>query len=63
MPQSIQEIAEITHRNLFDGTIEGLRYKNALIFSLQHHPEAGPGPLESTALFREFAKLLEESKA
>ena len=63
VPESIQEIAEVTHRNLFDGTIEGLRYKNALICSLQHHPEAGPGPSESTALFSEFAKLIEESKA
>ena len=58
VPEEISEIAEVTHRNLFDGTIEGVRYKNALICSFQHHPEAGPGPLESTALFREFAKLL-----
>ena len=63
IPESIQEIAEVTHRNLFDGTIEGVRYKNALICSLQHHPEAGPGPLESTALFKEFAQLLQTSKA
>ncbi len=58
IPESIAEIAEITHRNLFDDTIEGVRYKNALICSFQHHPEAGPGPLESTALFKEFSKLL-----
>ena len=58
VPEEIAEIAEVTHRNLFDGTIEGVRYKNALICSFQHHPEAGPGPLESTALFKEFSKLL-----
>ncbi|MDE5592192.1 MAG: glutamine-hydrolyzing carbamoyl-phosphate synthase small subunit [Helicobacter sp.] len=58
VPESIQEIATITHRNLFDGTIEGLLYKNAPICSFQHHPEAGPGPLESSALFEEFLKLL-----
>lgn len=63
VPESIQEIAEVTHRNLFDGTIEGVRYKNALICSFQHHPEAGPGPLESAALFNEFAKLLQSTKA
>ncbi|WP_297812064.1 glutamine-hydrolyzing carbamoyl-phosphate synthase small subunit [uncultured Helicobacter sp.] len=63
IPESIQEIAEVTHRNLFDHTIEGVRYKNALICSFQHHPEAGPGPLESTALFNEFAKLLQKAKA
>lgn len=62
VPESIQEVAEVTHRNLFDGTIEGLHYKNALICSFQHHPEAGPGPLESTTLFNEFAKLLQSTK-
>ncbi|MBD5165952.1 glutamine-hydrolyzing carbamoyl-phosphate synthase small subunit [Helicobacter sp.] len=63
VPESIQEIAEVTHRNLFDNTIEGVRYKNALICSFQHHPEAGPGPLESAMLFNEFAKLLQSAKA
>ncbi|MBX7491052.1 glutamine-hydrolyzing carbamoyl-phosphate synthase small subunit [Helicobacter turcicus] len=62
IPESIVEIAEITHRNLFDNTIEGVRYKNALICSFQHHPEAGPGPLESSALFKEFSKLLDSAK-
>lgn len=59
IPESIQEVAEITHRNLFDGTIEGVHYKNALIYSYQHHPEAGPGPLESTQIFQDFANALE----
>ncbi|WDL74805.1 glutamine-hydrolyzing carbamoyl-phosphate synthase small subunit [Helicobacter winghamensis] len=61
VPESIVEIAEVTHRNLFDNTIEGVRYKNALICSFQHHPEAGPGPLESAALFKEFSKLLDSA--
>lgn len=59
VPESIMQIAEVTHRNLFDNTIEGLRYKNARICSFQHHPEAGPGPLESSALFKEFSSLLD----
>ncbi|RDU61138.1 glutamine-hydrolyzing carbamoyl-phosphate synthase small subunit [Helicobacter marmotae] len=55
--ESIAEIATITHRNLFDGTIEGVKYKNKPIFSVQHHPEASPGPKEARALFEEFARL------
>ncbi|WP_299546095.1 glutamine-hydrolyzing carbamoyl-phosphate synthase small subunit [uncultured Helicobacter sp.] len=62
VPESIAEIAEVTHRNLFDGTIEGVRYKNACICSFQHHPEAGPGPLESARLFKEFSNLLNSAK-
>lgn len=63
VPENIAEIAEVTHRNLFDNTIEGVRYKNACICSFQHHPEAGPGPLESTALFNAFSNLLDNAKA
>ncbi|PZT47629.1 carbamoyl phosphate synthase small subunit [Helicobacter valdiviensis] len=59
VPENIEEIAKITHRNLFDGTIEGVVYKDSPIISYQHHPEAGPGPLESNELFGEFRKFLE----
>ena len=55
VPDSIAEIAELTHINLFDNTIEGVKYKNKPIFSVQHHPEASPGPHESKYIFKEFA--------
>lgn len=58
VPDSIKEIAKVTHINLFDNTIEGVRYKNAPIFSVQHHPEASPGPHESSYIFKDFAKMV-----
>ena len=58
VPDNITEIAEVTHINLFDNTIEGLRYKDAPIFSVQHHPEASPGPKESAYIFSEFLSLI-----
>jgi len=59
VPETIKEIAEVTHINLFDNTIEGVKYKNEPIFSVQHHPEASPGPRESKYIFKEFANMLE----
>ncbi|WP_104747729.1 glutamine-hydrolyzing carbamoyl-phosphate synthase small subunit [Helicobacter cetorum] len=60
VPEEIKQIATITHRNLFDNTIEGVRYINAPIISVQHHPESSPGPKESHYIFKEFVKLLEK---
>ncbi len=58
VPDTIEEIATVTHTNLFDNTIEGLRYNNAPIFSVQHHPEASPGPKESHYIFNDFLNLI-----
>ena len=59
VPDSITQIASITHKNLFDGTIEGVSYNDKPIFSVQHHPEASPGPHESKYIFDEFAKIVQ----
>ena len=53
---------EITHINLNDNTLEGLRHKKLPIFSVQYHPEASPGPHDSEYLFRDFIKMIESEK-
>ena len=58
VPDNIIEVAEVTHTNLFDNTIEGLKYKESPIMSVQHHPEASPGPHESAYIFSEFKNML-----
>ena len=45
---------EITHKSLFDNSIEGIRLKNKPVFSVQYHPEANPGPQDSVYLFKKF---------
>jgi carbamoyl-phosphate synthase small subunit len=49
---------EITHINLNDNTIEGIRLKNKKAFSVQYHPEAAPGPHDANYLFDDFMKLM-----
>ena len=53
---------ELTHYDLNDDTLEGLRHRNLPLFSVQYHPEAAPGPHDSHYLFHDFRKMMEEFK-
>jgi carbamoyl-phosphate synthase small subunit len=58
---SLPDRVEATHTSLFDKTNEGLRLKDLPVFSVQHHPEASPGPQDSHYLFERFVDLMEEN--
>jgi carbamoyl-phosphate synthase small subunit len=58
-PASLPEGVEVTHQNLYDGTVEGLRHVTKPVFSVQYHPEASPGPHDADYLFRQFVDLME----
>jgi carbamoyl-phosphate synthase small subunit len=58
---TLDGVAEVTHRNLNDGVIEGIRVLEAPAFSVQYHPEAGPGPHDASYLFAEFDALMSDS--
>jgi len=58
LPEPVQE----THVSLFDGTNAGLALKDRPVFSVQHHPEASPGPTDSQYLFERFAKMMDEAR-
>ena len=55
--------ADVTHLNLNDGVIEGIRSRDAAAFSVQYHPEAGPGPHDARYLFDEFRLVMDERGA
>ncbi|MGA9278471.1 glutamine-hydrolyzing carbamoyl-phosphate synthase small subunit [Ilumatobacter sp.] len=60
---SLPSNAEMTHVNLNDGVCEGLEVRDERAFSVQHHPEANPGPHDSSYLFEQFAELMDNARA
>lgn len=61
-PDSLPAEVEVTHINLNDQTVEGIRHPGLGCFSVQYHPEAGPGPHDATYLFRDFVTLMESRR-
>ena len=59
-PDSLKDGLEVSHINLNDGTVEGLRHKELPIFAIQYHSEASPGPLDITYLFEKFLEMVRE---
>jgi carbamoyl-phosphate synthase small subunit len=52
---------EVTHKSLFDGSVEGFKVKDMPAFAVQYHPEASPGPRDSRYLFERFVKMMAEN--
>ncbi|MCL2760743.1 MAG: glutamine-hydrolyzing carbamoyl-phosphate synthase small subunit [Desulfuromonadales bacterium] len=60
---SLKGVATLAHQNLNDHTVEGIRHDTLPIFSVQHHPEASPGPHDSKYLFKRFVDIMEHSES
>jgi carbamoyl-phosphate synthase small subunit len=59
---SIKDGLEVSHINLNDGTVEGLRHKDLPIFTIQYHSEASPGPLDSVYIFEQFIEMVDRER-
>jgi carbamoyl-phosphate synthase small subunit len=61
-PATVGNGLEISHINLNDGTVEGVRHKELPIFCIQYHSEASPGPLDTTYMFSDFLEMIDRNK-
>jgi carbamoyl-phosphate synthase small subunit len=61
-PASLPGHVEVTHINLNDGTVEGMRHREAPVLSVQYHPEAAPGPHDANYFFSEFAAMIDKGR-
>jgi carbamoyl-phosphate synthase small subunit len=61
-PETLRNGLEVTHINLNDDTVEGLKHKEYPVFAIQYHSEASPGPWDNTYLFDRFLDMMKESK-
>ena len=59
--ENLPKNIEVTHKSLFDNSIEGIKLKNKPIFSVQYHPESNPGPQDSVYLFQEFINNMKKN--
>ena len=60
---SLPDNVEVSHRSLFDNSNEGIRVKDKPAFSVQHHPEASPGPQDSHYLFDRFIEMIKDNQS
>ena len=59
--ESLPKNVEMTHKSLFDNSVEGIKLKNKPVFSVQYHPESNPGPQDSHYLFNQFINLIKKN--